>query len=65
MNTHFKQLIEEPFSGLKVILGNLSIHLVEGEPPVVKKLLRAVNANMLGPNPFYNQAWIVHFTDEV
>jgi hypothetical protein len=31
MNNYFKQLCEEPVSGLKVIMGTYSIHLIEGE----------------------------------
>ena len=31
MNNYFKQLTEEPVTGLKIIIGSLSIHLIEGE----------------------------------
>jgi hypothetical protein len=31
MNNYFKQLIEEPVTGVKIIVGTLAIHLVEGE----------------------------------
>lgn len=30
MSNHFKQLSDESITGLKVILGTFSIHLVEG-----------------------------------
>lgn len=43
MNNYFKQLIEEPVTGLKIIVGTLAIHLVEGEQASVRRLLRNIN----------------------
>ena len=43
MNNYFNHLIEEPVTGLKLMLGTLSIHLVEGEQSSVRKLLRNIN----------------------
>lgn len=65
MNIHFKHLIDLPFSGLKVILQTQSIHLIEGEKAAVLKLLKAIEANMQSNTPFYNHAWVLHFSDEV
>jgi hypothetical protein len=31
MNNYFKQLIEEPVTGIKLIINTMSIHLIEGE----------------------------------
>jgi len=64
MNNYFKQLIEEPVTGLKIIVGTLCIHLVEGEQASVRKLLRNINQHMHGTTPFYNQCWVLHFVDE-
>ncbi len=64
MNNYFKQLTEEPVTGLKIIIGSLSIHLIEGEQQAVRKLLRNINQHMHGPTPFYNQCWVLHFVDE-
>jgi hypothetical protein len=65
MNIHFKQITDEPFNGIKVILGSWSIHLIEGEKQSVMKLLRSINTNIQSAQPFYNQAWVLHFSDEV
>lgn len=43
MNNYFKQLTEEPVTGLKIIIGSLAIHLIEGEQQAVRKLLRNIN----------------------
>jgi hypothetical protein len=65
MNNHFKNMSDEPFFGLKVILGSLTIHLLEGEQSSVRKVLKNLNTHMQGTSPFYNHAWVLHFTDEV
>jgi len=65
MNNHFKHISEEPFYGLKVLLGAYTITLIEGESKVVKKLLRNINTNMHGGSSFYNSAWVLHFVDEI
>lgn len=65
MNNHFRTISDEPFHGLKIILGIYSIHLVEGESSSVKKLLKNINSNMQSATPFYNQVWIIHQVDEV
>lgn len=64
MNNYFKQLIEEPVTGLKIIVGTLAIHLVEGEQASVRRLLRNINQHMHGTTPFYNSCWVLHFVDE-
>jgi hypothetical protein len=64
MNNYFKQLIEEPVTGLKIMVGTLSIHLVEGEQASVRRLLRNINQHMHGTTPFYNSCWVLHFVDE-
>lgn len=42
MINHFKQLSDEPLSGLKVILGSYTIHLLEGNSHGLKHLLKGV-----------------------
>ena len=64
MNNYFKQLCEEPITGLKVIMGAYSIHLIEGEQQSVKKLLKNISNHMSGATPFYNHVWVLHFVDE-
>jgi hypothetical protein len=44
MNNNFKPIIEEPITGLKIMAGAYSIHLVEGEKQAVLKLLKNLNA---------------------
>ena len=44
MGNHFKQIGEEQITGLKVILGSWTIHLVEGSANHVKNLIKRVNA---------------------
>ena len=54
MNNHFKNISDEPFNGIKVLLNSHTIHLVEGEQQNVIKLLKNINANMNSATPFYN-----------
>ena len=54
MNNNFKPLMEEPVTGLKIMAGAYSLHLVEGESQAVKKLLKNLNSHMHGPTPFYS-----------
>lgn len=65
MNNHFKGLLDETFTGLKVILGTYTIHLVEGETSGVKRLVQRISQSMQSSTPFYNSAWVIHFVDEV
>ena len=51
-------------TGLKLILSNLSIHLIEGEQASVRRLLRNINQHMHGTTPFYSSCWVLHFVDE-
>ena len=44
MNNNFKPLVEEPITGLKIMAGSYSIHLVEGDREAVKKVLKNLNA---------------------
>lgn len=64
MNNNFKPLVEEPITGLKIMAGAYSIHLLEGDKEAVKKVLKNLNAQMHGPTPFYTHAWVLHFIDE-
>jgi hypothetical protein len=64
MNNNFKHLIEEPITGLKIMCGPYSIHLLEGESSAVKKVLKNLDAHMHGPTPFYSSAWVLHSVDE-
>ena len=64
MINHFKQLIEEPITGLKVILGSYTIHLLEGSTHAMKHLIKRISNTMNGQHPFYNHAWVLHFVDE-
>jgi hypothetical protein len=64
MNNYFKQLIEEPVTGIKLIINTMAIHLIEGEQQSVRRLLRNINTHMHGPTPFYNSCWVLHFADE-
>jgi hypothetical protein len=65
MNMHFKHLTDLPFNGIKVLLSSYTIHLIEGEKQSVMKLLKSLNTSMQSGSPFYNQAWVLHFSDEV
>ncbi len=65
MNNHFKSVIDETITGIKVLLGPYTIHLVEGDSNSVKKVLHHISNNMNGNHPFYNNAWVLHFVDEV
>lgn len=64
MNNYFKQLTDEQFAGLKVILGSYTIHLLEGETSAIKKVMKALSQSMLSAHPFYSSAWVLHFVDE-
>ena len=64
MINHFKQLHEEPFTGLKVILGSYTIHRLDGNSHVLKHLMKSLVKNMQGPHPFYTAGWVLHFVDE-
>jgi hypothetical protein len=64
MNNNFKPLVEEPITGLKIMAGAYSIHLLEGDKGAVKKVLKNLDAQMHGPTPFYTHAWVLHFIDE-
>lgn len=46
MNNHFRGLIDETCSGLKVLLGSYSIHLVEGETSGVRRLMQRIAQSM-------------------
>ena len=54
MNNNFKPLIEEPITGLKIMAGAYSIHLIEGDKEAVKKVLKNLNAQMHSSTPFYS-----------
>ena len=64
MNNRFRELIKEPITGLKLIIGAWTIHLVEGNTHTLKNLMKAINNTMTGQHPFYNHAWVLHFVDE-
>jgi len=54
MNNHFKPFIEEPITGLKIMAGAYTIHLIEGEKQAVMKVLNNLNVHLHGSAPFYN-----------
>jgi hypothetical protein len=48
MNNRFRELIKEPITGLKLIIGSWSIHLLEGNTHTLKHLMKAIGATMTG-----------------
>ena len=44
MNNNFKPLVEEPITGLKIMAGAYSIHLLEGDKDAVRKVLKNLDA---------------------
>jgi len=54
MNNYFKQLKDDTITGLKILLNNYAIHLIEGEQASVVKMLKNLSAQLQGPTPFYS-----------
>lgn len=65
MNNHFRPLNDETITGLKVVMGAYTIHLLEGESNSIRRVMHGISENMHSSHPFYNNAWVLHFVDEV
>ena len=66
MTNYFKGIADsQEFTGLNLILGGYSIHLIECEQNLVNKILRSLNDLLLSAQTLYQQIWILHFTEEV
>ncbi len=52
-------------TGLCLILGSYSIHLLECEAPMMNKIMYSLNDLQQQPGSLYSQIWIIHQTEEV
>lgn len=54
MTNYFKMISgDQEFTGLNLIIGSYSIHLLECENIIMKKILRALSENIVNPNSVY------------
>ena len=61
---YFKAAAEDDdFGGINLIVGSLSIHLLECEPKTMLKILRKVSETAGQPNSGYSQIWLLHSTE--
>ena len=61
MTNYFKQAAgEAEFTGLNLILGSYSIHLLECENVIMNKILRSLLEYMNMPNTPYHEIWVIH-----
>lgn len=66
MTNYFKNLAgDAELTGLNLILGGYSVHLLECEGTLMNKILRTLNEYSQQASTPYQSIWVLHQTEEV
>jgi len=66
MKNYFDSVSDgQEYTGLNLVIGGYSIHLLEGEGPLAWDMLKALNEDIKDRlSGLYQQVWVLHYTEE-
>ena len=65
MTNYFRNMAGDQLTGLNLILGSYSVHLLECEGTLMSKILKTLNEYSQQTTNPYHDIWILHQTEDV